>query len=398
MIHDRPLIFVPLLALLAVLPGGCSRQEEITQYTVLKPDALDRSLKIETSKPGKDLDATPASTQTSRMLGAIVPHGERTWFFKLSGPDTAVVKQVEPFVNLIRSIRFPDKKSDPTWTLPAEWKQEPGSGMRFATLRVPSEGELLELSVIPLPSDGDTQAAALANVNRWRGQLSLPPTTRDDLAKESVSVELEGGIQATVVNLVGKLSGNRMGAAPFANAPFAGGNALPPMNRPPAKSDVPQADPAAAASADKPPFSFKTPEGWQPGKSGGFRKAAFNIRRDQLKAEMTVIDLAAGAGELLPNVNRWREQVHLPAITQKELDESLQHLPIAGEQAAYVELDGPETDGRSQTILGAVLVRGDRAWFFKLQGDTAVAEAEKPHFAAFVKSIQFDSDGGNDGQ
>jgi hypothetical protein len=388
MMHDRLLVFVPLFVM-AVLSAGCQRQEQITQYTVLKPDALERSLKLEPVKPAEDREhAAPSSLRTERMLGAIVPQAERTWFFKLTGPDAAVLQQVEPFVNLIRSIRFPDGQAEPAWTLPADWKQEPGSGMRFATLRIPSKGEVLELTVIPLPSDGDSQAAALANVNRWRGQLSLAPTTQEALAKESVTVELEEGVKATVVNLVGKRSGNRMGAAPF-----AGGNARPPAS-PPAGPATASTEPASSP----PPFAFKTPEGWKAGKSGGFRKAAFDIRRDNLHAEVTVIDLAAGAGELLPNINRWRGQVHLPAITQKELDASLQHLPIAGEQAAYVELDGPETEGRSQTILGAVLVRGERAWFFKLQGDSALAQAEKSRFAAFVKSIQFDSDGGSDGQ
>ena len=42
----------------------------------------------------------------------------------------------------------------------------------------------------------------LANVNRWRGQLSLPPITDADLPADTKSVDVLGG-QATVVDFTG---------------------------------------------------------------------------------------------------------------------------------------------------------------------------------------------------
>lgn len=58
-----------------------------------------------------------------------------------------------------------------SWTLPKGWRQEPGSGMRFATLKPPVTGKL-DVSVIVLPGPAGGE---LANVNRWRGQMGLPP-------------------------------------------------------------------------------------------------------------------------------------------------------------------------------------------------------------------------------
>ncbi|HEU4382545.1 MAG TPA: hypothetical protein VFR85_03490 [Anaeromyxobacteraceae bacterium] len=63
-----------------------------------------------------------------------------------------------------------------TWTLPKGWQQTRGDSMRFATLKPPVEGRIdASVVVLPGPAGGE-----LANVNRWRGQIGLPPL--DDAA------------------------------------------------------------------------------------------------------------------------------------------------------------------------------------------------------------------------
>ena len=52
------------------------------------------------------------------------------------------------------------------------------------------------------------------NVNRWRGQLQLPPIGADALAGESVQVPLDGAT-ATVVDLLGTSAGGGMGVLLF---------------------------------------------------------------------------------------------------------------------------------------------------------------------------------------
>jgi hypothetical protein len=64
------------------------------------------------------------------------------------------------------------------WTLPAGWKEAPGGGaMRYATLTAPVTGKL-EVTVIRLPGPAGGE---LANVNRWRNQIGLPPIGEADL-------------------------------------------------------------------------------------------------------------------------------------------------------------------------------------------------------------------------
>lgn len=71
------------------------------------------------------------------------------------------------------------------WTVPAGWTEAPGSGMRVATLTPPQSAGKAEVTIIALPGD---VGGELANVNRWRGQLALPPIGDADLpaARDSV--------------------------------------------------------------------------------------------------------------------------------------------------------------------------------------------------------------------
>jgi hypothetical protein len=55
------------------------------------------------------------------------------------------------------------------WTDPQGWKREAGSGMRVATYRLDGG---VEVTVISLAGTG---GGDLENVNRWRGQMGLPP-------------------------------------------------------------------------------------------------------------------------------------------------------------------------------------------------------------------------------
>ncbi|HYG68734.1 MAG TPA: hypothetical protein VD838_13795 [Anaeromyxobacteraceae bacterium] len=62
------------------------------------------------------------------------------------------------------------------WTLPSGWtERRGGGGMRLATLVPPNAGVDVSVIVLPGPAGGE-----LANVNRWRNQIGLPPL--DDAA------------------------------------------------------------------------------------------------------------------------------------------------------------------------------------------------------------------------
>lgn len=64
------------------------------------------------------------------------------------------------------------------WSLPKGWSEAKGGGpMRYATLKPAVPGKV-EVSVIVLPGPAGGE---LANVNRWRNQIGLPPLADADL-------------------------------------------------------------------------------------------------------------------------------------------------------------------------------------------------------------------------
>ena len=76
------------------------------------------------------------------------------------------------------------------WTVPSGWTEKKGSGMRASTLLPPAAGGKAEMTVIALPGD---VGGELANVNRWRGQLALPPIAQSELAPLRSTVHSRAG-------------------------------------------------------------------------------------------------------------------------------------------------------------------------------------------------------------
>ncbi|MFV2068427.1 MAG: hypothetical protein ACC645_15765 [Pirellulales bacterium] len=180
-----------------LLFAGCGApHDEITTYVVAK--RADSPPIGEARLPGRD-------GPRDRMLAAIVLQGERAWFFKLVAPEKRVAKHAAQFEAFIRSVKFTGgAAAPPQWDVPAEWHEQAGSGMRFATFKLDAELPPLELTVIPLPVKAtDPEEAILSNVNRWRGQMGLAPLPPDQLANETKRIPLDGPIEATLVNLVG---------------------------------------------------------------------------------------------------------------------------------------------------------------------------------------------------
>src|SRR5260370_25508940 len=150
----------------ALLLGGC-QQDEIRSYKTAKEESVHLNL------PNADRPAV-------RLLAAIFTHGDRTWFFKLLGPVSEVAEHKAEFDGFIRSVHFTDQAREPiTWTVPEGWRREPGSELRYATVRLGPKDSRLLVTVVAL---GAAAGSMLANVNRWRGHIGLPEVTEPQLS------------------------------------------------------------------------------------------------------------------------------------------------------------------------------------------------------------------------
>ena len=85
------------------------------------------------------------------------------------------------------------------WTAPATWTAKPAGAMRKGSYSVKGEEGEADFAITAFPGDvgGD-----LANLNRWRGQLSLPALNQSEFAAATQHVD-HNGLHMTVVDIVG---------------------------------------------------------------------------------------------------------------------------------------------------------------------------------------------------
>ncbi|MGE0761592.1 MAG: hypothetical protein AB7O38_31575, partial [Pirellulaceae bacterium] len=174
----------------------------------------------------------------------------------------------------------------------------------------------------------------------------------------------------TWVDLAGELAAGGMGPGPGAR-PLASSAGV---------------GPSAAGAA--PALEYDVPAGWQAGalevSRGGIsvrRAAAFDVVEGDQKIEITVTSLPSSS--LLPNINRWRSQIGLDALTPEQYEQTKKSIEFAGKPADYVQFFGPQ-----EAILGVVADQGGMAWFAKLQGAAELAGRERERFETFIRSIR----------
>ncbi len=88
-----------------------------------------------------------------------------------------------------------------TWTAPAGWQPKDLGPMRKGSFTITGpNAAVADLSITAFPG---AVGGELANINRWRGQLSLPPISEADIAGTASARMAVGELVFTVVDLVG---------------------------------------------------------------------------------------------------------------------------------------------------------------------------------------------------
>lgn len=137
----------------------------------------------------------------ARLVVAVFEKGGTAWFFKMMGEESVTRGAKPGFLEFLKSIAFattagevklaesqrpvstnlktaPGRPAAPEWKVPGNWRPQPASAMRLASFLVEGRTGQAEVSVTVFAGDG---GGTLANVNRWRGQIALPPVNPSDL-------------------------------------------------------------------------------------------------------------------------------------------------------------------------------------------------------------------------
>jgi hypothetical protein len=379
-----------VLLLTLCASSGCKPSEPIRTYT---PPELERG-----------------SYEVDRMLVAIVPIGDSTWFFKLQGQDEPVYKQKVAFGDFLKSIRAPQPagkdqaSAEPTWTSPKDWTtRRPSNEMIYRSYQIPSGNDsplTLEVSRLPTPESGVDDAFLHQNINRWCRQYSNEGISEKDVGDYSEKIELKdlttGGGPAWLVNMSGLFVGRSGMGGPknemAEDDPHAGAGAAAERRSNPGQGG-PAGDPhagmnvnqkaGAASATESSRVKVITPPDWKPGKASSFIRREVSLTTADGLADISLMALPADANDLATNIARWRGQVGLGDLSPEELVKSTQKITVDGAEGHFVELVGD-----ANTILGAMVKKGNEAWFFKMTAPNAVAAKEKAKFEEFVRTTK----------
>jgi len=166
-----------LLASLALLPA--CRPAKVTSYRVAKE---------------KPEEMPPAMAAASTNAGT-VPHTGSPAAPAVPG---APAPQPVPGSDMASTPVPTASGADLTWTAPAGWTAKPLGAMRKGSFTVPGAEGDADLSITAFPGD---VGGELANLNRWRGQIQLPPLTEGDIAAATTRFK-QDGMEFVVVDFV----------------------------------------------------------------------------------------------------------------------------------------------------------------------------------------------------
>jgi hypothetical protein len=308
------------------------------------------------------------------------------------------------------------------WQKPDAWQELPGKSMRVGSFLIPGpDGRKAEVAVTTFPGDvgGD-----FANVNRWRGQIQLPPIAEAELAGAITSIDLPTGkfqlldITSTEPLIDGKYKARILGAwlkqpertwffklmgdddsvgaqreallGFLRSVEFdASGTAAA---EPTSTNSLPVAPfvsaPVAPPSASDASLAWTAPATWSPKPLGQMRKGSYALHGEGgAEADLSITMLSAATNPLLENINRWRRQISLAPLAEPQIATETTVLANGDFKFTVVDYTGTQPSGAATHLVGAILYHGDEAWFFKLTGPDALVAAQKSAFLDFLKTV-----------
>ena len=315
-----------------------------------------------------------------------------------------VAAEKESEISAAKEVPPASEKSElaVSWEASPTWNKAKAGQFLTADYTIPDLGRL---TVSQLGGDGGGLAG---NVNRWRGQVNLPPMAEDKIIGQPMSVT-NSKHQMLLFNLTYDT------AAPDAEGIFAAvlplgtetwyfkltgptsklresGTAVFTAFLKSVRVNGGSAEQSPAPPPSQPKIKVIAPDGWEPGQTSSMRVASFAVKNaDGASADVSVIPLSGNSGSLLDNVNRWRGQIQLPPLASAddpalgvEMDGSAGKIFIT-----HMVSEGPVLDGKKAAISAAILKSNGTAWFFKITGEASLVEANREKFEQFARSATF---------
>jgi hypothetical protein len=150
----------------------------------------------------------------------------------------------------------------------------------------------------------------------------------------------------------------------------------------PAPAPTQASTPEPPKDSPTPPAPANLPPGWAAVAPGPMQVAKFTVpEKDGAKAEVAISIFPNDTGGVASNVKRWRGQLGMSEVDETTAAASAKPIEGAPEGSVLVEL---ENSGRG--LIGAIIPRDGKWWFYKMMGDAPAVIAARESFVAFAKA------------
>jgi hypothetical protein len=294
-----------------------------------------------------------------------------------------------------------------TWKMPVGWRQIPANQISTAAFSVTNaDGAEAQASITLLPGMGGMETKI---INMWREQTGLEALTDEAALKQlqPVAVGAEQGhlYEVSGTNETVDAAGQKKQQpleiiSAFLDRPegswffkISGDTAMVASQKPvfleflksiqfkaPVMGQPVQ---TTAESAETQKFNWTVPSNWKTAAPGQMQVARFSVTQNgQQVTEVFVSVFGNDTGGMLANVNRWRKLVDLTnSIAEAEMPQITAPLDASLPGALLVDVAN-----NNKRLVGAIVPREGKYWFYRMLGEPAALSAEKEPFKAFVKS------------
>ena len=275
------------------------------------------------------------------------------------------------------------------YQLPPTWKQIPASEISLASFKV--EGSAEQEANVSVTQLTNLEGKDAEIVNMWRQQVGLEPLNRDEALKQFQQVEVGGrkgnlfeiSSQAEPLKIITVVVHEPEGSWFYK---LSGDTPVVDKEKPQflefLKTIKVKEGTTVAQNDTNDSFQWKVPSSWKTTAPGQMQIARFLVpEKGKAKAEVFVSVFPNDTGGTLANVNRWRRQLGLDEVKESELSQLITPLDQGIPGSILVDMTNQD-----KQMVGAIVPREGRYWFYKMMGDAAAVAPEKDAFIAFAKS------------
>ncbi len=286
-----------------------------------------------------------------------------------------------------------------TFNLPEKWVELPAKNMRDINIGF-SEEENAQCYLTILSGQG---GGLLDNVNRWRSELGQGNIKTEDLASLSKVPFLndEGYFISIQGSVDGKTEDQTLAIILLTKESFYSLKFIGPRNfvtsqeknflafAKSIKETEHQHSHTHSHKEEKKQqelFTYQTPENWNADTKNEMRYANFTWpEMGETQCYITVLPIIPNP--IVSNINRWRGQINLPALTSEE-EKKLETIATPLGDCTFVDLKQKDADEKSLRTLGGIIITSKNIVFIKMTGTSESVALQLTTFRNLIKTFK----------